>query len=190
MGVRRAGHREHVVQRHGHVGDHDLQQGGAEALALQAQLLRRRPLAVLDLHGQLQLALGLGLIVRRLFAQFAPHLPAHPQQQEAARQQQADDGQKLDRDQGEADAHQDGGGQTDQDGLAALFGRQGGGGQTHGHGVVARQHEVDHQHLTEGGQGGGSEEFGEIHGRALGQGGAFTQAVAARQVPRRGRVAS
>ncbi|MNS99776.1 hypothetical protein D3C72_1341880 [compost metagenome] len=104
-----------------------------------------------DGQGAFNLGLGLGLIVGRLFAQFAPHLPAHPQQQEAARQQQADDGQQLHGDQGQADAHDDGGGQADQDGLAALFLGQGGGGQAHGHGVVAGQDQVDHQNLAEGG---------------------------------------
>ena len=104
-----------------------------------------------DGHGPFDFGLGLGLVVGGLFAQFAPHLPAHPEQQEAARQQQADDGQQLHGDQGQADAHDDGGGQTDQDGLSALFLGQGGGGQADGYGVIASQDEVDHQDLAEGG---------------------------------------
>ena len=146
-----AGDGQHIVQRHGQVGDHDLDQGGAEGLAFQAQFLGAGAAAVFDGHGALDLGLGLGLIVGGLFAQFAPHLPADPQQQETARQQQADDGQQLNGDQGQADAHDDRGGQTDQDGLAALLLGQGGGRQAYGHGVITGQDQVDHQNLAEGG---------------------------------------
>ena len=141
-----------------------LYQGGAEGLALQAQLFGRGAAAILHGHGALDFGFGLGLVVRGLLTQFAPHLPAHPQKQEAARQKQADDGQKLNGDQRQADAQDDGDGQADQDGLAALFLGQGGGGQAHGHGVVAGQDEVDHQHLAEG--GGLTDQFGigeEVH---------------------------
>jgi hypothetical protein len=44
------------------------------------------------------------LIVGHLLAQFAPHLPADPQQQDAAGQQQADHAQQPGGDQGKADA--------------------------------------------------------------------------------------
>ena len=51
--LRGAGDGQHIVQRHGDVGDHDLQQGRAEALALDAKVLGAWAFAVLDLHGQL-----------------------------------------------------------------------------------------------------------------------------------------
>ncbi len=123
---------------------------------------------MLDAHGELELLLRLGLVVGALLLQFAPHLPADPQQQQTAGQQQADQGQKLDRDQGEADAHDDGGGQTDQNGLLALILGQGGGGQAHGDGVVAGEDQVHQQDLAQ--RRGLTGEFGrreKFHVRSL-----------------------
>ena len=60
--VRGAGDGQHIVQRHGDVGDHDLDQGGAEGLALQAQLFGRGAAAVFNGHGPFDLGLGFGLI--------------------------------------------------------------------------------------------------------------------------------
>ena len=121
-----------------------------------------------DAQGQLQLGLGFGLIVGALLLQFAPHLPAHPQQQQPAGQQQADQRQQLHGDQRKTDPHHHRGGKADQDRLLALFLGQGGGGEADGHGVVAGQHQVHQQDLAEGGrlagEIGGGEEF---HGRSL-----------------------
>ena len=86
-------------------------------------------------------------------AQLAPHLPADPEQQEAAGQQQADDLQQLDGDAGEADAHQRGGGDAPEDHLEALVLRKSGGSEPNDDGVVAREHQVDHHDLEQGGQG-------------------------------------
>ena len=50
------------------------------------------------------LAVGLGVLdLVAVVAQLAPHLPGDPEQQKAAGEQQADDGQELDRDQREQD---------------------------------------------------------------------------------------
>ncbi len=83
-------------------------------------------------------------------AQFAPHLPGHPEQQDAAGQQQADNGEQLDGNQREQDAQHGGGGDADQDGARAPLGRQTRGGEPDHHGIVARQHQVDHDHLEKG----------------------------------------
>ena len=174
---------QHIVQRHGDVGDHDLDQGGRERLARDAQGLGRRASAVVGGQGGFQLGLGLGLVVCPLLLQFAPHLPADPQQQDAAREQQADDGQQLHRDQGEADAQDDGGGQADQDGLLPLLGGEGGRREADGHGIVAGQHQIDHQNLAEGcglaGEFGRREEF---HDARLGQGVGQDQAMIGKAV--------
>ena len=170
MFMRGTGNGQHIVQRHGDIGDHDLKQGRAEGLALDTQRFRRRTVAVMGGQGSLQLGLGLGLVVGALLLQFTPHLPADPQQQDAAGEQQADDSQQLHGDQGEADPQHDGRRETDQDRLLALFGREGRGGETDRDGVVAGQHQVDHQHLAQGGSLAG--EFGrreEFHGARLGQ---------------------
>ena len=87
-------------------------------------------------------------------AQFAPHLPADPQQQHAAGEQQADDRQQLDGDAREQDAHHGRGDDADQDrARAPLFG-QPGRRQPDDHRIVAGQHQVDHDDLEEGGDRG------------------------------------
>ena len=97
--------------------------------------------------------------MRGLLAQLAPHLPAHPQQQHAAGEQQADHLQELGRDAGEDDAQGCGGDDADDDGAAALLGRQAGGGKADDDGVVAGEHEVDQDDLEQRGQRVGGDEF-------------------------------
>jgi hypothetical protein len=99
--------------------------------------------------------IGLGdlLAFLGLVAQLAPHLPADPQQQHAAGEQQADDLQQLGGDQRKADAQRDGGDQAVEDGSSALLDRQGRGGQADRDRVVAGQDQVDHQNLEECGEG-------------------------------------
>ena len=97
--------------------------------------------------------------MRSLLAQLAPHLPAHPQQQHAAGQQQADHLQQLGRDAGEDDAQASGGDDADDDGAPALLGRQARRGKADDDGVVAGQHEVDQDDLEQRGQRVGGDEF-------------------------------
>ena len=82
-------------------------------------------------------------------AQLAPHLPAHPQQQQPAGEQQADDLEQLRGDGGEADAHRRGGADPDQDRLGALVFRQAGGGKADDDGIVAGQHQIDEDDFDE-----------------------------------------
>ncbi len=138
--------REHVVERHGNVGDHDLPGGLREGLARPAtsagdgavgiNVFDRDRLHRIDLDG-----------MRR--RKLAPHLPAYPEQQYAAGEQQADDLQQLRRHQREHDAQAGRRGDADQDCLRALMGGQAGGGKADDDGIVAGQHQVDHQHLEE-----------------------------------------
>ena len=82
--------------------------------------------------------------------QLAPHLPAHPQQQHAAGKQQADDLQELGGGGGKTDAQHRRGDDAHEDRLGALFFRQAGCGQADHDGIVARQHQVDHDDLEQG----------------------------------------
>ena len=86
---------------------------------------------------------------RRRPAQFAPHLPAHPQQQYAAGQQQADNRQQLDRNRSEGQTQHRRHDDADQDGARPAFGRQAGGGKTDDDRIVAGQHQVDHDDLEQ-----------------------------------------
>jgi len=82
-------------------------------------------------------------------AQLAPHLPAHPQQQDPACEQQTDDFQKLDGESGKGDPQQSRAENPDQDGSPALFCSQARRCKTDDDRVVARQHEIDHRHLKQ-----------------------------------------
>ena len=108
---------------------------------------------------------NLGVMV--LFAQLAPHLPAHPQQQDAAGKQQADDLQQLDRDAGKADAHHGRRGDAPEDHLGALVLRQTGGGEPDDDGVVAGQHQVDHDDLEQRGKSFGREVCTHVRSQSL-----------------------
>ena len=92
-------------------------------------------------------------------AQLAPHLPADPEQQDAADQQQAEDLQELQRDGGEADAQHGRGDDADQDRLAALLDGQAGGGEPDDDGVVPGKHEIDSDNLEQRREAGGRENF-------------------------------
>ncbi len=95
-------------------------------------------------------------------AQIAPHLPADPEQEDAAGQQQADDLEKLDGDAGKRDAQDGGGKNADQDRLLALVGRQPRRGKTDDDGVVAGQHQVDEDDLQKRQQAGRGENFHDV----------------------------
>ena len=100
------------------------------------------------------------LLLRR--AQFAPHLPGDPQQQDAAGEQQADDRQEPHGNESEADAHRRRGDDADHDHAPPPLRRQAGRGQADDHRVVAGQHQVDHDDLEEGGDAGLGENL--VHG--------------------------
>ena len=91
MLARRAGDREHIVEAHADVGHRDRPGGGGEALR--------------GLEPRMLVALDLGRPPRmRAFAQFAPHLPRDPDQQQAADEDQPDDLHQLRDDKCESDA--------------------------------------------------------------------------------------
>ncbi len=138
MLVRGARDGEHVVQRHRDVGDDDLGDGLAQCLLRGDRMAGDHAVAVEIL------AFDRFLVVAVWRAQLAPHLPAHPQQQDAAGKQEADDGEQLGRDKREQDAEDGGRQHADQDRLAALFLGQAGGREADDHRIVARQDKVDH----------------------------------------------
>jgi hypothetical protein len=82
-------------------------------------------------------------------AQLAPHLPAHPEQEEAAGKQQAHDLQELGGHAGKRDAQHRGRHHADQDGLVALVCWQSRGGKPDHDRVVAGENEVDQDDLSE-----------------------------------------
>ena len=100
--------------------------------------------------------------MRGLLAQLAPHLPAHPEQQHAAGKQQADHLQELGRDAGKDDAQRGRGHDADDDGAAALIGRQARSREPDDDGVVAGEHEVDQDDLEQRGQRVGRDEFNHV----------------------------
>src|SRR5690606_5660150 len=97
-----ARNRENVVERHGNVSDQNLQDGLTQGL-LRAIATRDRTVGVEV--SILERFFGvLDIVVRN--AQLAPHLPAYPEQENAAGKQQAYDLQELGGDERKADAHQ------------------------------------------------------------------------------------
>jgi len=144
MSPRRPSDGEDIVQRHGKIGDQDLDQGAQQRLGL----LRGRSV---DAR---QGGFAPGFLGPAPGDQIAPHLPAHPEQQQAAGQEQADDLQQLHRDQGEAAQHDHRRAEPQDDRPALEPMGQARRRQADGDGVVPRQGEVDHHHLREGRQRG------------------------------------
>ena len=87
--------------------------------------------------------------------QLAEHLPAHPEQQQAARQQQSDDRQQLQRDGAQSDADHRRAQNAEQDGWALLLRAQTGNRHPDHDRIVAGQCDVDHDDLRQGGEVGG-----------------------------------
>ena len=139
--VGRAGDGQDVVEAHADIGERDLEQGLAERLGRGAREMR-----------------GAGIA-----AEFAVHLPADPEQQQAPRKHEADDRDQPHGDEGERDPQNRREEDADEDGPVFLAIRQPGHRQPHHHGVVASEHEVDEQDLGEG------REFGPeaLHGNPL-----------------------
>ena len=82
-------------------------------------------------------------------AQFAEHFPAHPEQQDAAREGDADNAQKLGRGNGEDDSQQGRRRDAEQDRASPLLGGKPCRRHADDNRVIAGQYDVDEQHLTE-----------------------------------------
>ncbi len=106
-----------------------------------------------------QRLLRLNLVIAMAGAQFAPHLTADPEQEDATGQEQAGDGDKLGCDQSEADAQHRGGDDADRDGLGALVLRQARRGTADDPRVVAGQDQVDGDDLKKHRKAFGGEDF-------------------------------
>jgi hypothetical protein len=132
-----AGDRQDVVEAHRDVGDQDLDDRLPQGLARGA---RRSPIG--DRRHALVL-FGDRIAVMAAVPQLAVHLPADPQQQNAARQDDADDAQQLHRDRREGDTHDGRSDDAPEDRLPALIGRQASGRHADDDGVVPSQDEVD-----------------------------------------------
>jgi hypothetical protein len=100
--------------------------------------------------------------------QFAPHLPAHPEEQHPAGEQEPDDLEELGRERREHDTQHCRGNDPDQDHPVALLRRKPGRRHADDDGVVAREHEVDHDDLQQHGQGIGRDEFTHARIHSLG----------------------
>lgn len=104
-------------------------------------------------RGRAAMRVFAGNAFKRLLAmsmlQFLPHLPADPQKQQPAGEEQADDLQKLGGGGGKADAQDGGGDDAKQDRLGALILGQAGRGKADDDGVVAGQNQVDHDDLEQ-----------------------------------------
>ncbi|MCY1239654.1 hypothetical protein D9M72_524640 [compost metagenome] len=134
---------QHVVERHRDVGDDDLDGRLHEGLL-----------------GRVAASAAFACRVScLLLADFAPHLPADPQQQNTAGEQEADDFQELDRDAGERDAQHSCRDDADEDDLLALLRRQPGGGKADDDGVVAGKNQIDDDDLQKRCQTGGGKDF-------------------------------
>lgn len=81
--VRCTGHCEHVVERHGHDSHDDLRGGLGKALARPSS----RDAAIGVEVASLQCLLGLLLLHLMAGAELAPPLPAHPTEQDVAREE-------------------------------------------------------------------------------------------------------
>ena len=154
--MRGSGNGQHVVKRHRHVGNHDLPGGLGKGFARRAAGNRLVLVDVFVFKGLNGINVVFGAC-----AQFTPHLPAHPEQQHATHQQQAQDLEELRGHQGEDDAQHRSGDNAHQNGLVALFFRQARCRKTNDNGIVTRQHEVDHDDLAKGHKSGLGKEFCE-----------------------------
>jgi CRISPR/Cas system CSM-associated protein Csm4 (group 5 of RAMP superfamily) len=86
-------------------------------------------------------------------AELSPHLPAHPEQQNATGEEQTYQLQQLHGHHSQAQAQDHGGNQAVEDGPASLFRRQTRGSEADSDSVVPSQGQVDHDDLGQGDQG-------------------------------------
>ena len=98
-------------------------------------------------------------------AKLAPHLPANPEQQNAAGKQQANDLEELRGHAGERNAQHRGRHHADQNGLAPLVRWEPRGSEPDHDRVVAGENEIDQDHLNERSKHIGCKEM--IHGRPV-----------------------
>ena len=132
---------EHIVQRHRHIR-HDDQH---ESLAHGGGLLLRaagHP--------------GTGVVARisghAATADFTPHAPANPEQEEAPGEQEADDAQKFDDNERETDAQDGCGNDPDDDGPSAKGRGQAGDGHSDDDGIVTGHDDVNEYDGEQGGE--------------------------------------
>ncbi len=85
-------------------------------------------------------------------AQVTPHLPANPEQQDSTGEQEPNDCQQFHSHRRECQTHHRCGNNADEYCLAPLRLRQAGGRQADHHGIVAGEHQVDHDHLGKRGE--------------------------------------
>ena len=132
-----ARHREHVVERHGKIGDHDLPDRLAHRLSARLRMQ--------EMHGALRLGPG----VVHVRAQLLPQFPAHPREEQPADQEHPRDLQKLHRDQRKPDPHHHRERDADRDDPGALPFRQPRRSHADHDRVVPREDEVDEDHLQQ-----------------------------------------
>src|SRR5262245_12669431 len=137
MVARCAGHRQHVVKRHGDVRNNDLPCSLSEGLPGDVALLPSQ--------------CSIGFLPIRA-AQVAPHLPAHPKQQYSACQQQTDNLQQLQGDPGENKSQNRGSDNADENRARTLFRWQARCGKADHDRIVAGEDEIDHDHLEKRGE--------------------------------------
>jgi hypothetical protein len=106
--------------------------------------------AVLVDVAALQGLLGRMLLCLVARAQLAPHLPAHPEKEDAACKQESYDLEELGCQKSEDDAQDRGGQNAEQDRLVALLLRETGSGKADDDGIVAGERQIDADHHQEG----------------------------------------
>jgi hypothetical protein len=134
---------QHVVERHREVSNDDLSCCLSQRLA--RGIAGDGTISVDIKSGQGFDSLFLLLVGGR--AKLTPHLPAHPEQQNAAREQQADKFQELRGDSGKYNKQGSCARHAEQNRPCALLLRQSGRGHADDDGVVAGQSQVDHHDL-------------------------------------------
>ena len=140
---RRAGDRQHIVERHGDVGERQCERRrGAPPLC------SSQGAGPLGGAPSVRQQLG-GLMCLVFLADVAPQPPRHPQKQDAARDHQRDIFEQLHREDRQDDAQHDGGRQPQENHLAPVHRMHMGGRHADHDGVVARQHQVDQDHLKQ-----------------------------------------
>jgi len=107
----------------------------------------------IDACGFLEGLCRLGRLGLMPLPELAPHLPAHPEQEDAAGEEKADQLQELDGYDGQAQPQDDGGDEAVEYGLAPLLGRQASGREANGDSVVPGEGQVDHDDLSKSDQG-------------------------------------